>query len=63
LGLALIIPILFHGFYNYSLMENDLSQYFNLVILAILTGVTIFLHNNLKKTQMNKNKEEELKRY
>lgn len=63
LRLALIIPILFHGFYNYFLMEQDFNDKLSLLVLLILTFFTIYFHNHMKNLQNFKNQEKEIKKY
>lgn len=56
LYLSLILPYLFHGFYNY-LGWPDM-----MVIVLILLFISLYLHSKLKKIQAVKNKEFETKK-
>ena len=54
--LSLILPYLFHGFYNFLGWPNML------VIIGILIVYSLVLHSNLRKLQKSKNKEQEVKK-
>lgn len=55
LFLSLILPYLFHGFYNYLGWPNMM------IIIVILVILSLILHSNLKKLQSVKKKENEKK--
>ena len=52
--LALFVPVMFHGLYNYSLSSNILSSYFADIVLLILIIRTYFVFKELKKAQITK---------
>ena len=59
LGLAIIVPIIFHGSYNFMCSYN---WYYALSIVAIGFIFALLLHRNLKLLQKEKNKEHEDKK-
>ena len=59
LGLAIIVPIIFHGSYNFMCSYN---WYYALSIVAIGFIFALLLHRNLKLHQKEKNKEHEDKK-
>ena len=59
LGLAIIIPIIFHGSYNFMC---DYNWYYAVSIVAVGFIFAIFLHRNLKLLQKEKKKEHEEKK-
>ena len=56
LVLSLLIPFLLHGFYNF------LEHPFHYMIVGIMIIYAIILHSDLKKLQLKKNKEKEIKK-
>ena len=56
LVLSLLIPFLLHGFYNF------LEYPFHYMIVGIMIVYAIILHSDLKKLQLRKNKEREVKK-
>ena len=56
LVLSLLIPFLLHGFYNF------LEYPFHYMIVGIMIVYAIILHSDLKKLQLKKNKEQEIKK-
>ena len=56
LVLSLLIPFLLHGFYNF------LEYPFHYMIVGIMIIYAIILHSDLKKLQLKKNKEREVKK-
>ena len=56
LVLSLLIPFLLHGFYNF------LEYPFHYMIVGIMIVYAIILHSDLKKLQLKKNKEREVKK-
>ena len=56
LVLSLLIPFLLHGFYNF------LEYPFHFMIVGIMIVYAIILHSDLKKLQLKKNKEQEIKK-
>ena len=56
LVLSLLIPFLLHGFYNF------LEYPFHFMIVGIMIVYSIILHSDLKKLQLKKNKEREVKK-
>ena len=56
LVLSLLIPFLLHGFYNF------LEYPFHYMIVGIMIVYAIILHSDLKKLQLKKNKEKEIKK-
>ena len=56
LALSLILPYLFHGFYNF-LGWPDM-----MIIIVILSIFSLTLHSKLKKIQITKKKEQEVKK-
>ena len=54
--LSLLIPFLLHGFYNF------LEYPFHYMIVGIMIVYAIILHSDLKKLQLRKNKEREVKK-
>ena len=56
LVLSLLIPFLLHGFYNF------LEYPSHFMILGIMIVYAIILHSDLKKLQLKKNKEREVKK-
>ena len=54
--LSLILPYLFHGFYNFLGWPNML------VIIGILIVYSLALHSNLRTLQLAKKKEQEIKK-
>ena len=53
--LSLVLPYLFHGFYNFLVWPNPM------IIIGILVIVSFYLHSELKKKQKLKKKEQETK--
>ena len=62
LFLALLVPIILHGLYDWTLMEEKINSNFMWLIMAIQLYLVIFLFRNLKKTQLIKKYEKEKKR-
>lgn len=58
LGYALLIPILFHGSYNFLI---GIGTSYHYLILVILLFMSFGLHKKLKLLQIEKNKENEKK--
>ena len=56
LALSVILPYLFHGFYNY--LDYPLSM----IIIGILAMFSFYLHNELKQKQKLKRNEKETKK-
>ena len=56
LVLSLLTPFLLHGFYNF------LEYPFHYMIVGIMIIYAIILHSDLKKLQLKKNKEKEIKK-
>ena len=56
LTLSLVLPFLFHGFYNYLSWPNLM------IIIIILLIFSLHLHSKFKKKQLLKKKEKELKK-
>ena len=56
LVLSLILPYLFHGFYNFLGWPNML------IIIGILIVYSLVLHSNLRQLQLAKKKEWEIKK-
>ena len=56
LALSLILPYLFHGFYNFLGWPNMM------IVIIILVIVSLNLHSKLRKLQLAKKKEQEVKR-
>tara|TARA_B110000037_G_scaffold218328_1_gene281114 strand:+ start:296 stop:1000 length:705 start_codon:yes stop_codon:yes gene_type:complete len=56
LVLSLILPYLFHGFYNFLGWPNML------IIIGILIVYSLVLHSNLRQLQLTKKKEWEIKK-
>jgi len=56
LVLSLLAPFLLHGFYNF------LGHPFHYSILGIMIIYALILHSDLKKLQLTKNKEKEIKK-
>ena len=56
LTLSLILPFLFHGIYNYLSWPNLM------IIVIVLLIFSLYLHSKLKKKQLIKKKEKELKK-
>ena len=56
LVLSLILPYLFHGFYNFLGWPNML------IIIGILIVISLVLHSNLRQLQLAKKKEWEIKK-
>ena len=54
--LSLVLPYLFHGFYNFLVWPNPM------IIIGILVIVSFYLHSELKKKQKLKEKENEIKK-
>ena len=50
------MPFLLHGFYNF------LEYPFHYMIVGIMIVYAIILHSDLKKLQLKKNKEKEIKK-
>ena len=59
LGLAIIVPIIFHGSYNFMC---DYNWYYAVSIVAVGFIFALFLHRNLKLLQKEKKKEHEEKK-
>ena len=59
LGYALVMPLLFHGSYNFLLSFNGVYAF---GVLAILLVYAIKLHKHLKLQQSEKVTENEIKR-
>ena len=59
LGLAIIIPIIFHGSYNFMC---DYNWYYAVSIVAVGFIFALLLHRNLKLLQKKKKKEHEEKK-
>ena len=59
LGLAIIVPIIFHGSYNFMC---DYNWYYAVSIVAVGFIFAILLHRNLKLLQKEKKKEHEEKK-
>ena len=59
LGLAIIIPIIFHGSYNFMC---DYNWYYAVSIVAVGFIFALLLHRNLKLLQKEKKKEHEEKK-
>ena len=53
---SLILPFLFHGFYNY------LNWPYSMVIVVILVLLSLYLHAKLRDKQRDKKKENEIKK-
>jgi len=49
--LALMIPSMFHGLYNYSLTSNVISNYIAEIVLLVLIIRTFYVFKDLKKRQ------------
>ena len=56
LALSLILPYLFHGFYNFLGWPNMM------IVIIILVIVSLNLHSKLRKLQLAKKKEQEVKK-
>ena len=56
------MPIILHGLYDWTLMEEKINSNFMWLIMAIQLYLVIFLFRNLKKLQLIKKYEEEKKR-
>ena len=56
LVLSLLIPFLLHGFYNF------LEYPFHFMIVGIMIVYAIILHSDLKRLQLKKNEEKEIKK-
>ena len=54
--LSLLVPFVVHGFYNF------LSYPYHFSILGIAAIISVVLHEDLKKVQKNKKKEQEIKK-
>lgn len=59
--LALIVPITFHGLYDWTLMEEKINVNFMWVVLFAQIFFAIYLFKKLKKDQILKTKEHEPK--
>ena len=59
LGLAIIVPIIFHGSYNFMCAYN---WYYAVSIVAVGFIFALLLHRNLKLLQKEKKKEHEEKK-
>ena len=57
LSLALFVPILLHGFYNYSIGTND--EIFSNLLLLFCLGLILFGWRNARKRQKLKKMESE----
>jgi len=56
LALSLILPYLFHGFYNFLGWPNMM------IVIIILVIFSLVLHSKLRKLQLSKRKEQEVKK-
>ena len=56
LALSLILPYLFHGFYNFLGWPNMM------IVIIILVIFSLALHSKLRKLQKVKKKEQEVKK-
>ena len=60
--LALIVPIILHGFYDWTLMEEKINHNFMWLVMAVQILLVIYLYKNLKKKQLLKKYEAERKK-
>ena len=60
--LALIVPIILHGFYDWTLMEEKINFNFMWIVMAIQIFLVIYLYKDLKKEQLLKKHEAERKK-
>ena len=60
--LALIVPIILHGFYDWTLMEEKINFNFMWLVMAIEIFLVIYLYKDLKKEQLLKKYEAERKK-
>ena len=56
LALSLILPYLFHGFYNFLGWPNMM------IVIIVLLTLSLILHSNLQNLQLKKKKEQEVKK-
>ena len=61
LVLAMLIPVILHGFYDWVLMEESINSNFMFLSMAIEFGLVIYLYRSLKIDQLQKKKEPESK--
>jgi RsiW-degrading membrane proteinase PrsW (M82 family) len=61
LVLAMLIPVILHGFYDWVLMEESINSNFMFLSMAIEFGLVIYLYRSLKIDQLQKKKESESK--
>ena len=60
--LALIVPIILHGFYDWTLMEEKINFNFMWIVMAVEIFLVIYLYKDLKKEQLLKKHEAERKK-
>ena len=60
--LALIVPIILHGFYDWTLMEEKINFNFMWIVMAVEIFLVIYLYKDLKKEQLLKKREAERKK-
>ena len=58
----MIVPIIFHGFYDWTLMEEKINSNFMWVVMAVEIFLVIYLYKDLKKEQLLKKNEAERKK-
>ena len=63
LVLALLVPVILHGFYDWVLMEESINSNFMFLFMAIEFGLVIYLYRSLKTDQLQKKTESEEKLY
>ena len=63
LVLALFIPVILHGFYDWVLMDDSLNSNLMYLSMVIELGLVIYLYRSLKKDQLQKKTEPEKRLY
>ena len=63
LVLALLVPVILHGIYDWVLMEESINSNFMFLFMAIEFGLVIYLYRSLKTDQLQKKTESEEKLY
>ncbi len=61
LSLALVIPILFHGTYDWVLMEESINYKLMYLVIILEIALTVFLYKSLSIQQKTKIKESQIR--
>ena len=56
------MPIILHGFYDWTLMEEKINFNFMWLVMAVEIFLVIYLYKDLKKEQLLKKNEAERKK-